>query len=62
MKTAVVVGATSGIGRAVALALGARGYAVGVAGRRTGLLRDLVADLPDGADAQAMDVTRTDDA
>ena len=34
MKVAIVTGAGAGIGRAVALALGKEGYAVGLAGRR----------------------------
>ncbi|MEM6784571.1 MAG: SDR family NAD(P)-dependent oxidoreductase [Bacteroidota bacterium] len=62
MKKAVVVGATSGIGRAVALALGARGYAVGVTGRRSPLLDELLAELPGTAEAATMDVTELDEA
>lgn len=62
MKKAVVIGATSGIGRAVALALGARGYAVGVTGRRVHLLDRVLADLPASADSAAMDVTELDEA
>ena len=34
MKIAIVTGAGSGIGRAVAIALGREGYAVALAGRR----------------------------
>lgn len=62
MKKAIVVGATSGIGRALALALGARGYAVGVTGRREDRLTELLAELPAGSEAAAMDVTELADA
>ena len=34
MKRAIVIGATSGIGRETALQLAAKGYRVGIAGRR----------------------------
>jgi short-subunit dehydrogenase len=62
MQKAVVIGATSGIGRAVALALSVRGYAVGVTGRRSRLLNDLLAELPATADSAEMDVTQLDEA
>lgn len=42
-KVAIVTGAGSGIGRAVALALMRAGYAVGLAGRRAEPLNDVVA-------------------
>ncbi|MFB7467158.1 SDR family oxidoreductase [Streptomyces sp. NPDC056224] len=56
-KTAVVTGAGSGIGRSVALALAAAGWAVTVAGRRTGPLEETAAAA--GADADILCV-RTD--
>lgn len=62
MKKAVVVGATSGIGRALARALSAKGYVVGVTGRRSHLLDDLVTELPSAAESAVMDVTRLDEA
>ena len=34
MRAAIVIGATSGIGRAVAVRLAVAGYRVGIAGRR----------------------------
>lgn len=58
--TAVVTGAGSGIGRAVAIALAARGHEVVVTGRRTALLHETVAEIvaADGtARAVALDVT-----
>lgn len=44
--TAVVTGASAGLGRALAEALAARGARVGAVARRQELLRDLVAALP----------------
>ena len=41
-RKAIVVGATSGIGREVAIQLAATGWDVAVAGRRTERLQELV--------------------
>ncbi|MFD3721309.1 SDR family oxidoreductase [Streptomyces sp. NPDC058674] len=49
-KTAVVTGAGSGIGRSVALALAAAGWAVAVAGRRTEPLEETARSAGPGAD------------
>lgn len=46
MKRAIVIGATSGIGRALAERLAAEGYRVGVTGRREALLEELAASRP----------------
>src|SRR5688572_28649333 len=46
MKKAIVLGSSSGIGRTVASALGQRGYAVGLAGRRVELMAQLQAEIP----------------
>jgi short-subunit dehydrogenase len=45
MKSAIVIGASSGIGRALAVALSLEGYRVGVVARRTDLLAQLQAEL-----------------
>ena len=45
-KTALVTGAGSGIGRAVALALATEGYAVTLAGRRADALEATAAQAP----------------
>jgi NAD(P)-dependent dehydrogenase (short-subunit alcohol dehydrogenase family) len=48
MRTAIITGASQGLGRETARALAARGWALAVDGRRPGLLRDAVAGLPAG--------------
>ena len=69
-KVALVTGAGTGVGRAVALALAADGYAVALAGRRKEPLEtvaDEIASAPEGAAAGAQtlvvptDVTKPDD-
>jgi 3-oxoacyl-[acyl-carrier protein] reductase len=44
VKSAVVIGASSGIGRALAVALSADGYRIGAVARRTELLLQLQGD------------------
>lgn len=46
MKQAIVIGATSGIGRGLAERLAAAGWRVGAVGRRESLLRELAATAP----------------
>ena len=62
MQKAVIIGATSGIGRALALELSRRGYAVGIAGRRTELLAMLRAELPGPSAMRALDVAQPEAA
>ncbi|CAO5153191.1 D-threitol dehydrogenase [Frankia sp. AiPs1] len=52
-RTAVVTGATSGIGRAIAVALGQAGARVVALGRRTEALESVVTDLRDAGGAAA---------
>lgn len=54
MKTAIVTGATSGIGRATAIALRAVGYDVIITGRRADRLNELAAQI--GARALCFDI------
>lgn len=54
-RVAIITGAGTGIGKAVALALGKRGYHVMLAGRRADLLEDVAAQIP-GAVAAPTDV------
>ena len=63
MPTAIVVGASSGIGREIAIQLCARGFRVGIAARNSAVLAEMSCLL--GADRcifQAFDVTQTNDA
>ncbi len=59
MKTAVVIGATSGMGRGLALRLAEDGYNVGVTGRRESLLQDLAQMDKEHIVPLVMDITDT---
>lgn len=58
-ETAIIVGASAGIGRALARELSADGYALGVAARRTERLERLADELPTETHVATMDVTET---
>ena len=63
-KVAVVTGASTGIGKSIALALADRGASVALASRREGLLRELATRIEDAggaALAHRADVTVLDD-
>lgn len=57
MKKAIVVGASSGLGRGTALGLARAGFRVAITGRREHLLRELAAEMPDSFVVSAFDVT-----
>jgi len=57
MGKAVVLGATSGIGRELALLLSQNGYRVGITGRREALLAELKDQAPTSFVAAAFDAT-----
>lgn len=46
MQKAIIVGATSGIGKSLALLLADNGYKVGIIGRRENLLAELHTEKP----------------
>jgi len=62
MQCAIVIGASSGIGRELAKVLSNNGYAVGLAARRLDLLTALQSELTGKSCARQMDVARTDEA
>ncbi len=53
---AIIIGATSGIGRELAKLLSDEGYTVGISGRRTALLESLQAELPGECFVSEMDL------
>ena len=58
MKSAIIIGASSGIGRALAVTLSLEGYRVGVVARRTELLAQLQAELTGPCVIKTVDVSR----
>jgi len=60
MKKAIVIGATSGIGRGLAKLLVDNGYLVGITGRRLELLRDIKNENPNKYFIKTFDITDTD--
>ena len=59
MKTAIIIGATSGIGKGLAKVLIANNYKVGITGRRTELLEELKQENPDYFFIKTFDVKDT---
>lgn len=62
MKRIIIVGATSGIGKEVAMIYLKTDYRIGIAGRRTDALKELQAIAPDKIEIQPIDVTQEDAA
>ncbi len=62
MKRIIIMGATSGIGRELALLCIAEGWQVGVAGRNTEQLEALRALAPERVSAQRIDITQAEAA
>jgi short-subunit dehydrogenase len=58
MKSAIIIGASSGIGRALAVTLSLDGYRVGVVARRTDLLAQLRAELTGPCVIKTVDVSQ----
>lgn len=62
MKKAIIVGASSGIGKELAKILAGKGYRVGLAARRGELLLAIQKELPSKAYIRIMDIRNADDA
>ncbi|TYT62425.1 SDR family NAD(P)-dependent oxidoreductase [Natrialba swarupiae] len=62
MQRAIIVGASSGIGEALARELSAEGYEIGLAARRRERLTGIGSELPTKAYVATMDVTNAADA
>jgi short-subunit dehydrogenase len=56
VKRAIIIGASSGIGRKLAVALAEEGYELGLAGRRTELLEELAGSLPTRGYVKTLDL------
>jgi short-subunit dehydrogenase len=61
MKKAIVIGASSGIGRELARMFSKNGYTVGLAARRLNLLEELRKELPNRAHVKYIDLYKTED-
>lgn len=61
-KKAIIVGATSGIGKQLAIEMHQRGYTVGLTGRRTERLSKVETKLKNRVHTHFMDVAQPDDA
>lgn len=62
MKKAVVIGASSGMGRELAKVLALNGYSVGLVARRLNLLSELARELPGPVFVKAIDVSKPAEA
>lgn len=59
MKKAIIIGATSGIGKGLSKLLVAEGFKVGITGRRTELLENSRSENPDSYIIKSFDITDT---
>lgn len=59
MKKAIIIGATSGIGRGLAELLVDNAYQVGITGRRSALLEEMKKEKPDAFIVKAFDIADT---
>ncbi len=59
---AIIIGASSGIGRELAKQMSAAGYVLGITARRLDLLKSLADELPEACVPMAMDLRETDTA
>jgi short-subunit dehydrogenase len=62
MRKAIIIGASSGIGKELAIVLSRNGYTVGLTGRRVELLNALQNELSTESFVKAMDISHADEA
>lgn len=62
MNKAVVIGASSGIGKELAKILDTHNYSIGIVARRLDLLKELQADLQNKSYIKQIDISKIDDA
>lgn len=62
MRRAIVIGASSGIGRALVRVLAEHDYEIGLAGRRTELMEALGREIPTRAYVRSLDLARPQEA
>lgn len=60
MKKAIIIGATSGIGRGLAKILVENNYLVGITGRRTNLLEEIKSEKPDSYFIENFDISNAE--
>lgn len=60
MKKAVIIGATSGIGKALSIEMAKKGYELGLTGRRVEVLKEIQKKLPTKVNVAKMDVRKKD--
>ncbi|MBP6978616.1 MAG: SDR family NAD(P)-dependent oxidoreductase [Bacteroidales bacterium] len=57
MKKAIIIGASSGIGKELARILAANNFKIGIAGRRLNLLKELAIEKPDSFIVKSFDIS-----
>ncbi len=62
MRKAIVIGSSTGIGRALSKILAEQGYEVGLTGRNTALMEELQCQLPTRSYVKLLDLTRVQEA
>jgi len=62
MKKALIIGASSGIGKELAITFAKHGYEVGIMARRVGLLQDLQREIPTKTYLGHIDISQVSDA
>jgi short-subunit dehydrogenase len=62
MKKVIIIGATSGIGKELAIIFAAKDYEIGITGRRPTLLDELQTQLPGKVYVETMDIRNTEES